>query len=279
MDLEKCTGCGVCSQYCPVKVPDHYNQNLSDKRAIDIQYIQAVPAVYYVDPNHCLFINRQECKQCEKACQAGAIDFDQKPEETLLKVGAVILATGFKNINPASLTDYKYLESPNVLTGTEFERVSCASGPYLGKISRPSDLRKPQKVALIQCAGSRQSTGGNSYCSSVCCKYAVKDAIVALEHEPDLDITIFFMDMRMYGKGLDEFYRRAKGAGIKFVRSRISEVRRDPDTEDMTIKYVTEGGDLLEETFNLVVLPTGLEPSEGSYQLSRAADISLNSHG
>jgi heterodisulfide reductase subunit A len=279
VDLEKCTGCGFCSQYCPVKIQDPYNQNLSEKKAIDIPYTQAVPAVYYVDHRHCLFLNRKECKQCSKACQAGAIDFDQKPEEALLNVGAVVLASGFKDINPASLTDYKYLEAPNVLTGTEFERVSCASGPYLGKIRRPSDLRKPQKVALIQCAGSRQSKGGNPYCSSVCCKYAVKDAIVALEHEPDLDIAIFFMDMRMYGKGLEEFYRRAKEAGIKFIRSRISEIRRDTKTEDLTIKYVTEDGALLQETFNLVVLPTGLEPSDGSYQLSRAADIGLNRHG
>ncbi|MEF9438715.1 MAG: FAD-dependent oxidoreductase, partial [Candidatus Mariimomonas ferrooxydans] len=154
--------------------------------------------------------------------------------------------------------------------------ISSASGPYQGKICRPSDLKKPQKIAFIQCAGSRSTVSGNSYCSSVCCKYAVKDAIVALEHEPDLDITIFFMDMRMYGKGLDTFYERARESGVKFIRSRISGIQRDATAEDLIITYVTEEGILKKDTFNLVVLPTGLEPSEGSFALAKAAGIRLN---
>ncbi len=278
VDNAKCTGCGFCSPYCPVTIPNPYDQNLSPKKAIDILYTQAVPSTYYVDPEHCLFLKKKECKQCTKACQAGAIDFNRKPEIEDYQVGAVILSPGFKDINPALLSDYLYGESPNVVTGVEFERISSASGPYQGKISRPSDLEKPQRIAIIQCAGSRSSVSGNSYCSSVCCKYAVKDAIVALEHEPDLDITIFFMDMRMYGKGLDAFYERAKDAGIKFVRSRISEVSRE-ETEDLTIKYIEEDGALKQETFNLVVLPTGLEPSQGTFELAKACGTKLNKYG
>ncbi len=278
VDTSKCTGCGFCSPYCPVTIPNPYDQNLSPKKAIDILYTQAVPSTYYVDPDHCLFLKKKECKQCTKACQAGAIDFNRKPEVEDYQVGAVILSPGFKDINPALLSDYLYGESPNVVTGVEFERISSASGPYQGKISRPSDLEKPQKIAIIQCAGSRSTVSGNSYCSSVCCKYAVKDAIVALEHEPDLDITIFFMDMRMYGKGLDAFYERARDAGIKFVRSRISEISREK-TEDLTVKYIEEDGALKQETFNMVVLPTGLEPSKGTFELAKASGTTLNKYG
>jgi heterodisulfide reductase subunit A len=279
VDDAKCTGCGFCSPYCPVTIPDPYNQHLSHRKAIDILYTQAVPSTYYVDPDYCLFLNRQECKQCTKACQANAINFDQNPDVSTYRVGAIILSSGFKDINLSSLAGHLRTNSPNVVTGVEFERISSASGPYQGKISRPSDLKKPEKIAFIQCAGSRSTVSGKSYCSSVCCKYAVKDAIVALEHEPDLDITIFFMDMRMYGKGLDAFYERARASGIKFVRSRISEIKRDEKTENLTIRYITENAGLKKEAFNMVVLPTGLEPSEGSFALSKASGIRLNKYG
>jgi heterodisulfide reductase subunit A len=279
VDDTKCTGCGFCSPYCPVTIPDPYNQHLSHKKAIDILYTQAVPSSYYVDPDHCLFLNRQECKQCTKACQSNAINFDQKPDTGVYRVGSIILSSGFRDMNRSGLADSLCTNSPNVVTGVEFERISSASGPYQGKISRPSDLKKPQKIAIIQCAGSRSTVSGNSYCSSVCCKYAVKDAIVALEHEPDLDITIFFMDMRMYGKGLDSFYERARASGVKFVRSRVAEIKRNEITEDLTIRYSTEDGALRHETFNLVVLPTGLEPSDGNFSLAKASGIRLNKYG
>ena len=279
MDEEKCTGCGVCAQYCPVTLPDPHNQNLTTCKAIDILYTQAIPATYAVHPDYCLFLNRKECKQCTRACQTGAINFNQKPEILEYEVGAIILTTGFKDVDPAKIISYGYKDSANIVTGREFERISSASGPYGGKISRPSDLEKPQKIAFVQCAGSRTRGAGQQYCSSVCCKYAVKDAIVALEHEPDLDITIFFMDMRMHGKGLEDFYERAKKSGIKFVRSRVAEIKREETGEDLRIQYVTELGALHEETFNLVVLPMGLEPSVGNFSLARAAEIDLTNYG
>lgn len=279
VDATKCTACGVCAQYCPVAIPDPHNQHLSHRKAIDILYTQAVPAAYAVNPDYCLFLNKQECKQCTRACQTGAIHFDQRPEVSSYQVGAVILSTGFKEVDPGSISAYHYKDSPNIVTGLEFERISSASGPYAGKILRPSDLKKPQKIAFIQCAGSRATGAGNSYCSSVCCKYAVKDAIVALEHEPDLYITIFFMDMRMHGKGLETFYERAKESGIRFIRSRVSEIKREPGTEDLTVKYVTEDGALRQDTFNLIVLPMGLEASEGNFSLAKATGAALNAHG
>ena len=279
VDETKCTGCGVCTQYCPVTMPDPFDRNLSYRKAIDILYTQAVPSTYSVYPDYCLFLNKQECKQCTRACQTGAVNFDQKPEVSTYHVGAVVLATGFKEFDPGRLKAYSYKESPNIVTGLEFERISCASGPYMGKILRPSDLKKPQKIAFIQCAGSRTRGEGKSYCSSVCCKYAVKDAIVALEHEPDLDITIFFMDMRMYGKGLETFYERAKEAGVKFIRSRVSEVKRDADAEDLIVRYVADDGSLQQDSFNLIVLPMGLEAPDGNFSLAKATGIDLNQYG
>ncbi len=279
VDESKCTACGVCAGYCPVAVPDPYDENMADRRAIYIPYTQAAPSAYVVDPSHCLFLNRQECKQCTRTCEARAINLDQEPEVMTYEVGGLILAPGFSSFDPARVPAYRYADSPNVVLGKEFERICCASGPSTGSIQRPSDGKKPGKVAIVLCVGSRDKGSGNPYCSAVCCKYAVKDAIVALEHEPDLDITIFFMDMRMYGKGFEAFYERARAEGVKFVRSRVSEVKEDPATRDLTLKYVTEEGSLREDTFNLVVLAHGLEAPKGTRALALATGIQFNQYG
>ena len=210
VDETKCTACGVCSSYCPVPTPDPYEEHLNTRKAIHIPYAQAAPSAFVVDPDYCLFLKKRECKQCTRTCQAEAINFDQKQEILNYRVGAIILSPGFSSFNPARLQASKYSVAENIVTGKEFERICCASGPYTGKILRPSDFTKPAKIAIIQCIGSRDKTTGNPYCSSVCCKYAVKDAIVALEHEPDLDITILFMEMRLYGKGFEIWWFKSK---------------------------------------------------------------------
>ena len=274
-----CTACGVCATYCPVPVPDPYDENLAERRAIYIPYTQAAPSVFSVDRQHCLFLSKKECKQCTRICQTGAIDFDQQPETLTFDVGGVILAPGFSSFDPACQPDYRYEKSPNVVTGKEFERICCASGPYVGKIQRPSDLEKPKKIAMVLCVGSRDKASGNPYCSAVCCKYAVKDAIVALEHEPDLDITIFYIDMRMYGKGFETFYERAKAEGVQFVRSRVSDIKEDVASHDITLTYVTENGALKKDRFNLVVLAHGLEAPKGNSHLATATGIGLNQYG
>ena len=279
VDEEKCTACGVCASYCPVAVPDPYDENLGYRKAIHIPYTQAAPSAYVVDPRHCLFLNKQECKQCSRTCASEAIDFEQKSEVLTCKVGAIILSPGFSMFNHRRESIQRYADSANVVSGKEFERICCASGPYVGKILRPSDLQRPERIALIQCVGSRDKTCGNPYCSSVCCKYAVKDAIVALEHEPDLDISIFFMDMRLYGKGFEAFYERARAEGVKFIRSRVAEIKENFESKDLTLRYVTEEGSLRESTFNLVVLANGLEAPQGNSELALAANIRLNRYG
>ena len=279
VDEEKCTACGVCASYCPVAVPDPYDENLAHRKAIHIPYTQAAPSAYVVDPRHCLFLNKQECKQCSRTCASEAIDFEQKSEVLTCKVGAIILSPGFSMFNHRRESIQRYADSANVVSGKEFERICCASGPYVGKILRPSDLQRPERIAIIQCVGSRDKTCGNPYCSSVCCKYAVKDAIVALEHEPDLDISIFFMDMRLYGKGFEAFYERARAEGVKFIRSRVAEIKENFESKDLTLRYVTEEGSLRESTFNLVVLANGLEAPQGNSELALAANIRLNRYG
>ena len=279
VDEEKCTACGVCASYCPVAVPDPYDENLAHRKAIHIPYTQAAPSAYVVDPRHCLFLNKQECKQCSRTCASEAIDFEQKSEVLTCKVGAIILSPGFSMFNHRRESIQRYADSANVVSGKEFERICCASGPYVGKILRPSDLQRPERIALIQCVGSRDKTCGNPYCSSVCCKYAVKDAIVALEHEPDLDISIFFMDMRLYGKGFEAFYERARAEGVKFIRSRVAEIKENFESKDLTLRYVTEEGSLKESIFNLVVLANGLEAPQGNSELALATNIRLNRYG
>jgi len=278
VDEEKCTACGLCASYCPVPVLDAYDENLAHRRAIYIPYTQAAPSAFTVDPANCLFLTRRECKQCTRICQAEAINFDQEPEVLTYDVGGLILAPGFSSFDPSRDPTY-HAGSPNIVTGKEFERICCASGPYVGKIQRPSDLRNPEKIAIVLCVGSRDKTCGNAYCSAVCCKYAVKDAIVALEHEPDLDITIFYMDMRMYGKGFETFYDRAKASGVKFVRSRIAEIREDSETNDLALKYVTEDGTGREDVFNLVVLAHGLQAPAETRKLALATGIRFNQYG
>jgi len=279
VDESRCTACGVCASYCPVAVPDPYDENLKTRKAVYIPYTQAAPAVFAVDPDHCLFLTRKECKQCTRTCQAEAIDFDQKPQVLTYDVGAVILAPGFSSYDPSRLPEFRYANAKNVVTGKEFERVCCASGPYMGDIRRPSDLSKPKRIAMLLCIGSRDKGRGNPYCSAVCCKFAVKDAIVALEHEPDLDITIFYMDMRMYGKGFETFRQRAKAAGVKFVRARVAGICEDTLSHDLTLRYVPENGNLKEESFNLVLLANGLEAPLGAGNLAVASHIGLNEYG
>ena len=274
VDPVLCTACGVCSDYCPVPVNDAYNEGLGTTKALHIDYQQAIPAAFHIDEGACLFLTRQECKQCERVCQAKAIDFTQKPQELELEVGAVILAPGFGRIDRRVLAKYGYGIFPDIITGMELERLTSASGPTQGEIVRPSDGKHPERLAFIQCIGSRDTSCGNGYCSTVCCMYAIKEALVCLDHEPDLDITIFYMDMRTHGKEFDYARQRAQDRGIRFVRSRFGSIIRQNDR--LEIAYVDDSGRHHREQFDLVVLPEGLESPQDARVLAQAAGIELN---
>jgi heterodisulfide reductase subunit A len=274
VDENLCTACGTCADYCPSPIRDDYNEGLSFIRAIHIDYQQAIPPAFYVDREACLFLSRQECKQCERVCLAKAIDFKQAPQEIHISVGAIVLAPGFGRIAGRVLAKYGYETCSDVITGIEFERLTSASGPTMGDIIRPSDHQHPKSIAFLQCIGSRDLASGNGYCSSVCCMYAIKEALVAKEHAPDTSIAIFYMDMRTQGKEFDDARLRAKEKGIRFVRSRFGGIRKTDGA--LEIKYVSEEGQHFKESFDMVVLPEGLESPESAASLARVAGIELN---
>jgi len=222
-----------------------------------------------------------ECFQCVQACEAGAVTVDthrQQPEDVELKVGAMILSPGFQSFDPSGFDVYSYTKHPNIITSMEFERILSASGPTEGHLIRLSDRKAPKKIAWIQCVGSRNiNKCDHGYCSSVCCMYAVKEAVMAKEHsKDDLDCAIFFMDMRTAGKGFEEYYDEArKRQGVRFIRCRPHSIGPDPISDDVLIRYVTEKGEVKEETFDIVVLSVGLETSPEVVELAQNLDIKL----
>jgi len=233
-----------------------------------------VPLAYAIDRNLCI-----GCGLCEKMCLAEAIHYDDEPKRSEVEGGAVVLALGTDVFDPTGLDAYKYIEHPNVVTSMEFERILSSTGPYRGHIYRPSDLKEPKKIAWLQCIGSRDMNQcDHPYCSSVCCMYAIKEAVIAKEHsEHDLDTAIFFMDMRTYGKDFERYYDRAKKEeGVRFIRCRIHSVEEDRDNNDLSLRYVDESGNVQVETFDMVVLSVGLKTPKGLVEVAKRLDVDLD---
>ncbi|MDH5714864.1 MAG: FAD-dependent oxidoreductase [Candidatus Aminicenantes bacterium] len=218
-----------------------------------------------------------ECMECVKACEAKSIVHDMLDEQLEeLSVGAIILAPGYRLFPAEEAQEFGYGRFPNVVSSLQFERILSASGPYMGKVLRPSDQEKPKKIAFIQCVGSRDVE--RNYCSSVCCMYAIKEAVIAREHDPDIDCHIFYIDLRAFGKGFDEYYERAKESGIQFTRCRPSAVKEIPHSKNLMVRYQTEDGKFIDEEFNLVVLSCGLQPPEGVEELASTLGLKLDQH-
>jgi len=278
--LDQCTGCTTCVEYCPVTIPDPFNQGLSRNKAIHLHYSQAVPLIAYIDEN-CLYLKEKKCGICAGVCEKKAIDFTQTPERVEVKVGAIVLAAGYDLSYAVAVDEFGYQRLANVVTSLDFERLTCATGPYEGEIRRPSDRRHPKKIAWIQCVGSRQVTEeGNSYCSAVCCTYTQKQVILAKEHDPEVEAVIFHNDIRSYGKDFERFYRRAAGLpGVRFVRSYASIGREIPETKNVTVRYSTPQDGVREEEFELVVLSLGLNPPVQARELAEKFGIELEPHG
>jgi heterodisulfide reductase subunit A-like polyferredoxin len=221
-----------------------------------------------------------ECLECIKACEAKAIDHGMKDEHLEIEVGSIILSPGFDEFEPSLKSEYGYGRFKNVVSSIEFERFLSASGPFKGQVLRPSDQKHPKRVAWIQCVGSRDPHIGKGYCSSVCCMYATKEAVIAKEHAPEMEPTIFYMDMRAYGKDFDKYIERAKKEyGVRYIRSRVSHIKEDPKTNHLTIHYETEEGEMVAEEFDLIVLSVGLEPTRSHQEISKIFDIDLNPYG
>jgi len=275
IDVKKCTACGQCSIVCPVRAVNEFDCGLDLRAATYITYAQAVPQSYAIDREACI-----GCGLCEKVCLAGAVRYDDKPRTRILEVGAIVLAAGNRLFDPSKLDMYSYGASPNVVTSLEFERLLSASGPFMGHLMRPYDREEPRRIAWVQCVGSRTNgERGNSYCSSICCTYAIKQAMVAKEHaRSNLEETIFYMDMRTHGKTFEQYYRRAeRELGVRFIRSRVHSV--EPSGEgDLKIRYADETGKSREEMFDLVVLSVGYEVGKDTVELARRAGVELDGH-
>jgi heterodisulfide reductase subunit A2 len=275
--MDKCIACGECAKRCPKKVDNEYNEGLDKRKAVYVNYAQAVPLKYLIDKDRCLAFMKGKCKACEKFCPTGAINFADQDQELTIKVGSVILAPGFQAFDPTPYSSYRYASQPNVVTALEFERLLTSSGPTMGHLMRPSDHREPRKIAFLQCVGSREvNRCDHGYCSSVCCMYAVKEASLAQEHsEEPLDVAIFYMDMRTFGKDFEKYYEKAKAQGIRFIRSRVHSVDPLPD-DSLKICYVTEDGTMVTEEFDLLVLSQGVEISGGTVELANRLGVELN---
>ena len=280
IDVDKCTGCTTCVEYCPVHYPDEFNQNISMNKAVHIYFPQAIPLVAYIDET-CLYLKENKCRICETVCKNNAIKLKQDPEVLELSVGAVVLSTGLEPYDPKLNPEYHYGEYQNVVTSMDFERLLSSTGPYSGEILRTTDKKHPKKYAWIQCVGSRQVTpGGHSYCSAVCCTYAQKHVILAKDHDPDAECTIFHNDVRSYGKDFERFYDRASLLpGVKFIRSYVSIVKEDPATKNVTVRYSTPDEGVKEEEFDMVVLSIGLTPPANAKEIAETYGIELTDHG
>ena len=280
INKNKCTGCGTCSQKCPVKVPNEFDMGLGMRKAIYIQFAQAVPLLPTIDKDNCLYFQRGVCQICQKLCPAGAVDFDQRAEEITLNVSAIIVATGFDLFNPSIIKEFGYKKYKNVLTGLELERLVNAAGPTGGRLLRPSDSKMAHKLAFVQCVGSRsqKKARGFPYCSSACCMYATKEAVMVKEHDPESDVLILYNEFRVFGKGFQDFLNRAKqDYGVKYIRGRPGEILEDPQTKDLTLTYEdTLNRKIMSSKVDLVVLCTALIPRPDNRKLAHILGVNLD---
>ena len=280
VDEKKCTVCAECVKVCPVEVPDEFNANLSWRKAIYIPFPQAVPPSYVLDEENCLGLTPLACGKCKEACEPDAMNYDDAPKEIELDVDTIIVATGYDPYDPSSDQEYNYGFFQNVVTSLEMERMLNASGPTSGKVLRPSDLKEPQRVVYVQCVGSRNERT-NLYCSRVCCMYAVKQARQLKEKHPEMEVRIFYIDIRAFGKGFEEFYEKAaRDYGVLFTRGRVAEILEDPKNRNLVVRAEdTLLGSPLELETDLVVLSVGITPTVEADEIHKILKIPTGPDG
>ncbi|MEM3054645.1 MAG: CoB--CoM heterodisulfide reductase iron-sulfur subunit A family protein, partial [Candidatus Bathyarchaeia archaeon] len=263
-----------CVKVCPIEVPNEFDEKFGPRKAIFIPFPQAVPLTYTIDIDNCA-----RCYKCVETCGAKAIDFAQKTEKIEIEVGTIIVATGFDQFDPSVLEEYGYGVYSNVVTGLEFERILSPTGPSRGMIVRPSDGKIPKRVAFIQCVGSRDEKT-NPYCSRVCCMYATKQALLVKERIPDAEVLIFYIDMRAFGKGYEEFYKRAQREGIRYIRGKVAEVVEKPQSNNLIIHAEdTLLGVTVEVEVDLLILSAGLIPNKETKILTEMLSLSKGPDG
>ena len=266
VDEKECTACNDCVPVCPVVKPDEYQMGFSSRRAIYIPFPQAVPSAYIINMDECLGYNPIACGKCLEACDKKCIDFDMQDQVVDIEVGTIVVATGLDVYDPAPLDEYGFTRYENVISSLEFERLICTAGPTEGHFIRPSDGARPRRIGFIQCVGSRcVSSGerGQSYCSNICCMNTVKDSLLLKDHYPDTEITVFYLDIRAFGKGFEDLYRRSKEVGVRYIRGLPGEVVEDPTTGNLLLTVENTTARRLEtHELDMAVLSVGLIPQE-----------------
>ena len=281
IDENKCTGCGLCIEKCPTKVVDNeFSAGIGERKAIYIPYDQAIPKKAVIDRSSCLYFKKGACRLCEKTCPAQAVDFEQQPKSIELKVGAIIVATGFDEYNPVSKTEYGYGRYENVITQFQLARLLDIDGPTKGKLLRPSDGKEPKNIVMIQCVGSRDENA-NGYCSAVCCMYALKHAQIIKEMVlPNTEIYICYIDIRTAGKDFEEYYKYTRELGINFIRGRPAEIVENAKTRNLILKVEDPDiNTLINLETDLVVLSCATVPSKGTQNLAGILGIHLDENG
>ncbi len=277
VDSDECTSCGECEKVCPVTVADEYQEGLSSRKAIYLPFPQAVPSAFSLDAESCLGFNPIACGKCLEVCDKKCIDFDATDEIRDLEVGTVVVATGMEVYDPRENDEYGYTQFPNVVTSMEFERLINAGGPTDGELVRPSDREVPLRVGFVQCVGSRSVQRGVPYCSNICCMNTIKETLLLADHFPESRSTVYYMDIRAFGKGFEDLYRRSREAGVRYVRGLPGNVREAPESNDLIVEVEnTLTGTMEEHRLDMLVLAVGMVPRRSNGDGKRSIDEILS---
>ncbi len=276
---KECTACGDCANACPVIRPDEFNLGLSSRRAIYSPFPQAVPSSYVINVNECLGHNPVVCAKCKDACDKGCIDFHMSDEEIVENVGTIVVATGLEVYDPTEMDEYAYSRFENVLTSLEFERLINAGGPTKGELIRPTDRKHPESVGFVQCVGSRSARKGGSYCSNTCCMNTVKSTLMLKEHYPDMEIKVFYIDIRAFGKGFEDLYMRSRRLGVKYIRGLPGTVVEDDHKGLRVAVENTTTGRLEMHNLDMLVLALGMKPAAKTQKLQEMLGLQLTPDG
>jgi heterodisulfide reductase subunit A len=279
---KQCTSCGNCSAVCPIVVPDEFQMGLGSRKAVHISFPQAVPAAYIINADECLGQNPIACGKCIEACEKKCIDFDMHDQILNLEVGAIIVATGMDVYDPTALDEYGYTRFPNVVTSMEFERLTCTGGPLEGHLARPGDMKQPKRIGFIQCVGSRtqKPDQGNPYCSNICCMNTIKSAQYLKDNYPGTEVSVFYMDLRAFGKGFEELLMRSKGNGVRYIRGIPGSVQEDAVTGNLWVEVENTTSNRLENhEFDMLVLAVGSKPAANTEPIRQMVSLSRSTSG